>query len=105
MSIQNMYRQTASTEREQYVGSSTIKKEYVSHLASFPCHVQPQDPSNASGLPGSFGKYWVLFCGVCDIGESDKITVEGVAYRVAGIERFDFGINAHLEVTIRAFKD
>lgn len=100
-----MYNQHAVTEREGFIGSSTIKKGYSSFLSSFPCHVQPLDSTVIQDLPGGFGKNWLLFCPVLDIREGDKVIVDGTdEYRVTGVENYDFSRNPHLEVTIRAFK-
>lgn len=105
MAIENMYNQTAVTQREGAVGASTIKKAYQAHLSSFKCHVQPLEAEVVQDLPGGFGKNWLMFCPCLDIKEGDKVIVDGTTeYRVMGVENYDFSNNPHLEVTIRAFK-
>lgn len=105
MNIQRFYDRTAITQRQDFVVGSTIKKEYVSKLTSFPCHVQPIADSLAVALPGSFGKTWIMFCPVDDIDEGDKVLVGTDEYRVVGVKTFDMSADPHLEVTIRAFRE
>ena len=101
-----MYRQSATTEREGPVGHSTIKQAYVAKLDAFPCHVEPTDSSITQGIPGSFGKMWTMFCPVLDLKEGDKLIVDETdEYRVVGVKTFDFSMNPHCEVLIRAFKE
>jgi hypothetical protein len=101
--ISQMYKNTATTEREQTLGG--IKKAYTENLSSFMCHVQPIDAEVGEGLSGEFGKDWIMFCPVLDIKEGDKVVVDGTnEYRVSGVEIFDMSRNPHLEVLIRAWR-
>ena len=105
MAIESMYKQTATTQRQEFMEESTIKRGFVNKLAEFPCAVQPLTPEVAAIMPGGFGKNWLMFCPVLDIIEGDKIIIdEDKEYRVSGVETYDYGINDHMEVTLTAFR-
>lgn len=106
MGIAHLYDSTATTQREGYVGMSTVKKAMANHLTSFACHIQPFEASIASDLPGSFGKRWIMFCATADFKEGDKVVVNGTdEYRIMGVETFNMSGNPHAEVTLKAFKE
>lgn len=105
MAIQNMYDKTATTQRQTFVEGSLVKKEFVNALDEFPCHIQPQSAENTAIVPGGFAKQWIMFCDVRDIKEGDKVLdSDDVEYRVAGVEVYTFGVNAHMEVVLAAFR-
>lgn len=102
MSISRFYTDTATTSREGFVGSSTVKKAMTAHLTSVPCHVQALTAENAQGLTGEFGKLWLMVCAVCDIIEGDHVTVnETDTYKVSGVKTLSMGLNPHMEITLR----
>lgn len=113
MGLANYYfNKTATSEREGFITEviesvptvSTIKKAFTSNLSSFPCHLQPLDESIGSDGQAAFGKNWLMMCNVMDIKEGDKITIDSVEYKVAGVENYNFSRIQHMEIILRAFK-
>lgn len=99
--IGRFYDKTASVERLATVSGS--KKAYASHIASLPCYVQPQDASISSDIEGGFGKNFALYCDTADIKEGDRIIIDTTEYRVMGIQSYETGSLAHMEIIIRHF--
>lgn len=103
MAVEHLYNETVSVKR--LTADSGNKKVYGSHIASLSCLIQPLDEDMTGDIPGGYGKDSMLFCGLADIGEADRIfRSDGTEYRVVGVERYDYGIEDHLEVRIRVFK-
>ncbi len=103
--IQRHYTTMARTEREVFVSGSTVKKAYQTHLEQIVGMLQPLDASLTQDIPGSIGKNWVFICDLADVMEGDKLIVGTDVYKVDGIEKFDFaGINRHMEITLRGWK-
>lgn len=101
--IEANYLQTASTKRIT-PGDGIVEGEQP-YLSGIPCTVQPNDESFTQDLGGQFGKDFLMFCGVVDILENDKVTVDGVDYKVVGLEVLHHPAgNDHLEVRIRMFQ-
>lgn len=99
--IASLYDKTATVKRLS--DASNAKRTYGVHIASLPCHVQPQDRSITEDIEGGFGKNQLLFCAVNDIGEGDRIVIDSEEYRIVGVETFDIGRNPHMEILIRHF--
>ena len=105
MAIERFYTTTASSERDGFVGASTVKKSFSTHIASFPCHIQPLDATLAQALPGGIGKNWLMVCPVLDIKEGDKVIAENITYNVTAVETYKMGGNTHMEISIRTFRE
>lgn len=107
MSIEHQLTETVEVKRLGFVGA-TNKKEFSTHIATLPCHIQPLDSAETQDIPGGFGKDFLLFCESADIREGDRIerTVgeETIEYRITGLESYNFMGNAHMELTIRTFE-
>jgi len=80
------------------------KKTYTTHLESIACHIQPLDASITQDISVGFGKDFLLFCGVADIQETDRIIWESKEYRITGLVSFSMGHNPHMEISIRIFQ-
>jgi hypothetical protein len=79
---------------------------YQSHIAAVPCHVQPLDDSFSQDMNGNFGKDYLMFCDPKDIQEEDRVILEGIGYRVVGVERYRFrNEDRHMEIRIRRSLD
>jgi len=99
MSIERNYNKTVNTQRLE--DESGNVESYQEYLSAVPCMIQPLDETFSEDIDGNFGKDYLMFCGICDILEGDKIIDDDAEYKVSGIERFDHGRNAHLELRIR----
>lgn len=99
MSIDRNYNKIVNTQRMQDDSGNT--ESYQDYLISIDCMFQPLDESFTEDLDGNFGKDSIMFCGILDILEGDRIIDGPDIYRVAGVEKFDHGRNAHMEVRIR----
>lgn len=80
------------------------KKEFTTHIASLPCHIQPTDDQISQDIAGGFGKDFLMFSGAADIIEGDRVIVGSDEYRVVGTEAFNFNGRSHRETRIRIFK-
>lgn len=105
MDISRYYDSTALVQREAYVAASTVKKTFVTHIASVKCNIQPQSAETGQLMPGMFGKQFIMFCANQDIAEGDKVIVGGVTYGVAGVETFTMSRNPHMELVLTVFKN
>lgn len=101
--LSSQYNETVSVKRLSDVSGSN-KKEFTTHIASLPAHVQPLDPEISGDIEGGFGKNWLMFCPTADIQEGDRVFRGAKEYRVTGVESFDFMNSAHMEVSIRIFE-
>lgn len=82
----------------------TVRKEYQDYLTNVPCLIQPLEAQVTPDFEGSFGKDFLVMCGIADIKETDRILIDGLEYRITGIERHDWQGHSHLEITVRIFK-
>lgn len=81
---------------------STQYEEYVNYLTGVACHIQPLDDSYTQDIEGNFGKEWLMFCGVRDILEGDRVVDGSIQYRVTAVESFRFlGQDRHMEIRLR----
>lgn len=104
MPIEAMFDKTAAVKRLSDLGNGT--QGYTTHITSMDCHVQPLDDAYNEDIRGNFGKDWMMFCTVQDILEADVVVVDGINYRVVGVESFAFmGSDRHMEVRIRRAND
>lgn len=105
--IETNYNKTVIVDRLVDVDSGDAgEEEYAVHIAALPCHIQPLEESFSEDITGQFGKDWLMFCGVADILEGDRITDGSDVYRVVGVESFNFlGENRHMEIRIREYND
>lgn len=104
MSIEKHYTKRFDTKRLAPIEVGSIKKEYVTYLEDEPCHLQPLSDSVTSDLEGGFGKDFLMYCDILDIKNTDRIFIDGLEYRITGLETLQFKGNDHLELTVRAFK-
>jgi hypothetical protein len=101
--IEVNYDKTVSVERLTAI-AETETEEYISHISSLLCHIQPLDESFSEDQPGSFSKDLMMFCAVSDILENDRIVFESNNYLVVGVNIFNFlGYDRHMEVRIKEF--
>jgi hypothetical protein len=80
------------------------KKDFTTHLASVPCHVQPLTDEVTQDMAGAFGKDFLMLSANVDIAEGDMVIIDSEEYRVMGTEALEFGSNSHRETRIRIFK-
>src|SRR3954466_7587627 len=80
------------------------KKEFVAHIDSLACHIQPIDPSITQDIPGGFGKDFLMFSGDADIIEGDRVFIDDKEYRLTGTESLTFNGKTHRETIIRIFQ-
>lgn len=102
--ISDLFTKTVTVRRLALVDGETVKKEYATHLAGVPCMIQPLEASISGSIPGGFGKDFLMFAGLVDIQEGDRVLDGAKEYRVVGVERFEFGTREdHVEASIRIF--
>ena len=106
--ILECYNEAVYTKRLQAV-VGTNKKEFGTYLENISCQIQPADSAISQDIDMGFGKNLLMFCGVVDIVEGDRVfrTISGVdiEYRVVGIKTFkNMGNNSHMEILIRIFQ-
>lgn len=105
MSIENEYNKNVDIERlvpSDDSGDDT--EEYQAHLSDIRCHIQSFDESFTEDLDGNFGKDWMMWCGLEDILEGDKVIDGSDEYKVVGVRRFQFDdSDDHMELRIRKF--
>jgi len=100
--IEDQYNKTVNVQRLAD-GTGNVE-EYGSHITGLSCVIQPLDESTTGDIEGGFGKDWLMFCGVEDILENDKIIDGSITYKVVGVESFEFlGEPRHMEVRIRKY--
>ena len=105
--MQRLFNEIVSVSRMTDItesGIETGKKSWQTHIASLPCHVQPNQASLSQDIQYGFGKDLILFCDANDIIEGDKIIRDGIDYNVTGVELLSFLTESHMEITIRVFK-
>ena len=102
MGIEKNYNKEVNVERIADEESGD-KQEYVLLEADVKCMIQPLDDSYTEDVDGNFGKDFIMFCGITDIKEFDRVIDGTTEYRVVGLEVFDIGNNPHMEVRIRTF--
>ncbi len=100
MDIDRNYDQQGNLYR---IGDAEVGQEYTLLESSVPLCVHPLDDRYTEDENGSFGKDFLMICGVRDIKEGDKIVIGTDSYRVVGIEIFNRGSNQHAEAIIRIF--
>lgn len=101
--IETQYNETVIVKRLSDV-EDTNKKEFVTHIDSLSCCIQPLDPQISGDIDGGFGKDWLMFCATADIQEGDRIFRGDKEYRITSVESLNFMNNPHMEVTIRIFE-
>ena len=99
MSIERNYNKIVGTKRIE--DESGNVESYQDYLSGVDCMIQALDESFSEDLDGNFGKDYLMFCGICDILEGDKIIDDDAEYKVSGVEKFVHGRNSHLELRIR----
>jgi len=100
MTIERRYNKTVKTQRLEDDSGNT--ESYQDNIDSLPCIMQALDETFGEDLDGNFGKDYLMFCGIVDVLEGDRIIDGSVEYKVVGLEKFDAGgSNDHLEVRIR----
>jgi hypothetical protein len=108
MSLADHYDKDASVKRLTIVldedEQPTKEKEYATHIASVPCHLQPLNDQTSQDIPGGFGRDLLMLSDIVDIAEGDRVTIDEEEYRVMATEALDFGLNPHRETTLRIFK-
>lgn len=104
MAIELMFDETVEVQRLTQVGA-TNKKDYQTHIENLRVHIQPFSEDITQDAPGAFGKDWLMFGELADIDEGDHIIrSDARVYRVVGVERFDMGVENHVEARIRIFE-
>lgn len=99
MSIEKNYNKIIDTQRLE--DESGNVESYQDYLSDIGCMIQPLDDAFSEDLDGNFGKDYLMFCGICDILEGDKIIDGADEYKVSAVEKFVHGRNSHLELRIR----
>lgn len=101
--IEQNYNKSATVQRLDD-DESGIGEEYANYLVNIACHIQPLDDSFGIDVDGSFGKSFLMFCGVNDILEGDKIIVGSDSYKVVGVDSYEYlGEKRHMELIIRKY--
>lgn len=105
MAIEDMFDRSVKVQRLVADGSIAADGEkFEDYISNVGCHIQPIDEAFTEDLSGGYGKDWLMFCGVCDILEGDRVVDGSVEYLVAGVESFAFlGQQRHMEVRLRRF--
>jgi hypothetical protein len=102
--ISDYYNKTVSTKRLADI-TATDKEDYQTYIATLSCLIQPLSETFQEDLEGSTGKDYVMFCGVADILEGDRVIDGTDEYSVVGLKRYsDKNAEHHLEVIIRRYK-
>ena len=83
---------TSGTEDNEAFGAT--------HLVEIKCCIQPLDDSFGESLEGAYKKDFLMFCGVQDIKQGDKVVDGAVEYLVAGVESYDFIGQKHMEIRL-----
>jgi len=91
-------------ESPESLESPEDTEEYRLYLENIPCQIQPLEDSFGEDISGSYGKDFLMFCGVCDIKEKDKIIDGELEYIVNGVEEYNFLGKSHMELRIRLTK-
>jgi hypothetical protein len=108
MNIDKNYNEYVDVERLGYESGSGDMKEFSPFIINLYCLIQNFDEKIGQDITYGFGKDQLLFCGLNNIKEGDRvIRNEGgsdVDYRVTAVKRFYQGQNAHMEVKIRVFE-
>lgn len=103
--IERFYTQTCEIKRLAPTLANPDISEY-GVVATFACHVQQLDAEQTAQAGGVFGKTWRMWCAPdADIKTSDNVEIDGVQYRVQGIDKqstVSFAQNKHLSVTLIA---
>lgn len=98
--IESNYDKTIKTQR--LTDESGDREYFDDYLTGVACHIQPLEESFIEDLDGNFGKDWIMFCGVLDIKEGDRIIDGTTEYKVVGVESFKFlDEDRHMEIRIR----
>lgn len=100
--ISDYYDQTARIDRLQTTTGN--KKAFSTHIESLPCYVQPLDAQISQDIEGGFGKNFLMFSGVADIREGDRVFIDSKEYRIMSSESLTFKGHAHQETVIRIFE-
>lgn len=102
--ITDYYNKIVSTKRLTDI-TTTDREDYQTYIATLSCLIQPLSETFQEDLEGSTGKDYVLFCGVADILEGDRVIDGTDEYSVVGLKRYsDKNGEHHLEVIIRKYK-
>ena len=102
MAIENCYNKSVNIERLADEESGD-KQEYVLLEADVACYIEALDDKYSEDLEGNFGKDFMMYCGLTDIKEFDRVIDGDIEYRVVGLEEFETGRNSHMEIRIRTF--
>lgn len=83
-------------------GVQLMQEKWSSSGVAFNCAVQPLDVQETALTEGQYGQGSKLFCEVTvPIKEGDRVILaDGRNFIVRGVQAFDFGRNAHLEVIV-----
>jgi hypothetical protein len=80
--------------------SPSDMERYAAHLTDVDCQIQASDDSFHEDFSGSYKKDFLMFCGVLDINEKDRIADGLDEYVVNGVEVYNFLGNSHMELRI-----
>ena len=95
MSFANLLNKTATVKRLTDVGD---KSTYAS-VGSFACHIQQMTPEETNFIGGVFGRTFKVYAKEdADVGLSDEITIDSVAYKIKAIKTLTYGNLPHLEI-------
>lgn len=73
-----------------------------SDVAVVRCELQPLDDSNTQDVEGAIGREWLAFSEYADIRENDRAEIDGIEYRVVGVEALTWrSSDRHCEVRLR----
>jgi len=71
-------------------------------VEAFKCELQPLDDANTQDVEGAIGREWLAFADYADVRENDRAEIDGVTYRVVGVERLTWrGTDRHCELRLR----
>lgn len=85
-------------------GVQLLQEKWQASGTDFVCAVQPLDVQETALTEGQYGQGAKLFCETTvPIKEGDRVVLsDGRVFIVRGVQVFDFGRNAHLEVIVTA---
>lgn len=99
--ISQFFDNTINIDRVGATSGEDDTESWATHLEGVSCQIQPLDDAFSEDLAGSYGKDFVMFCGVIDIQQGDKVIDGDDEYLVKGVESYSFQGFSHMEIRIR----
>lgn len=103
MAVDSFFNKVVLTERlvKDNDESPTDTEEYQSYLDDIPCLIYPLEDSYGEDIQGSYGKDFIMICGILDIKEKDKVIDGWDEYIVVGLKEYNFLGTELMELRIR----